>query len=186
MATAKKAAPRKSPAPAVKPGATKVAGNTKAPARKPAAGKDTGQVLKELKTLARELNKAAKGLGKKRGASDPKQVSAILGNVERMTAEAATKSLIEAESAKAIVGNVVESLGKDWSRKAIESELKALSAHLTNIIVAQEFQDLAGQSIRQAMKALVGAVLVVEGGGPTEERRLSQNEVDSLLKDLMP
>jgi len=32
----------------------------------------------------------------------------------------------------------------------------------------------------------VGAVLVVEGGGPTEERRLSQNEVDNLLKDLMP
>jgi hypothetical protein len=29
-------------------------------------------------------------------------------------------------------------------------------------------------------------VLVVEGGGPTEERRLSQIEVDSLLKDLMP
>ena len=139
-----------------------------------------------MKTLARELNKAAKGLGKKRGASDPKQVSTILGNVERMTAEAATKSLLEAESAKAIVGTINDSLAKDWSRKQIETSLKELSGHLTNIMVAQEFQDLAGQSIRQAMKALVGAVLVVEGGGPTEERRLSQNEVDNLLKDLMP
>jgi chemotaxis regulatin CheY-phosphate phosphatase CheZ len=183
MATAKKAVPGKTPVQAARTGSKA----TKTPARKPAAaGKDTGQVLKELKTLARELTLAAKGLNKKRGASDPKQVSAILGNVERMTAEAATKSLIEAESAKLIVGNVLDSLGKDWSRKAIESSLKDLSGHLTNIIVAQEFQDLAGQSIRQAMKALVGAVLVVEGGGPTEERRLSQNEVDSLLKDLMP
>ena len=36
-----------------------------------------------------------------------------------------------------------------------------------------------------AIAVAVGAVLVVEGGGPTEERRLSQYEVDSLLKDLM-
>jgi chemotaxis regulatin CheY-phosphate phosphatase CheZ len=195
MATAKKAAPKKvapkavaKAAPKPIPKAIPKAAAAKAPARKPAprTAKDTGQVLRELKTLARELNKAAKGLGKKRGASDPKQVSTILGNVERMTAEAATKSLIEAESAKAIVGTINDSLSKDWSRKQIETSLKELSGHLTNIMVAQEFQDLAGQSIRQAMKALVGAVLVVEGGGPTEERRLSQNEVDNLLKDLMP
>jgi chemotaxis regulatin CheY-phosphate phosphatase CheZ len=191
MATAKKAAPKKVAPKAVAKAAPKPipkAAAAKAPARKPAprTAKDTGQVLRELKTLARELNKAAKGLGKKRGASDPKQVSTILGNVERMTAEAATKSLIEAESAKAIVGTINDSLSKDWSRKQIETSLKELSGHLTNIMVAQEFQDLAGQSIRQAMKALVGAVLVVEGGGPTEERRLSQNEVDNLLKDLMP
>lgn len=193
MATTKKPAAKiVDPTPAAKP-VTKVVTKavTKAPtvtkASKTAqSAKDTGQVLKELKLLARELSKAAKGLGKKRGASDPKQVSTILGNVERMTAEAATKSLIEAESAKLIVGGVLESLSKDWSRKSIEIALKDLSAHLTNIMVAQEFQDLAGQSIRQAMKALVGAVLVVEGGGPTEERRLSQSEVDSLLKDLMP
>jgi glutamine synthetase adenylyltransferase len=186
MATAKKPAARSSTQAAV-------ASKSTAPAkpatrsRKPAApAKDTGQVLQELRSLAKELSKAAKGLGKKRGASDPKQVSSILGNVERMTAEAATKSLIEAESAKAIVVNLTDTLGKDWSRRTIEAALKDLSGHLTNIMVAQEFQDLAGQSIRQAMKALVGAVLVVEGGGPTEERRLSQHEVDSLLKDLMP
>ncbi len=176
MATTRKTPSRK-PAPGA--AVRKSAAKAKAPA-------DTSAVLKELKSLAKELNQAAKGLNKKRGATDPKHVSTILGNVERMTAEAATKSLIEAESAKAIVGGVLDSLGRDWSRKAIEAALKDLSAHLTNIIVAQEFQDLAGQSIRQAMKALVGAVLVVEGGGPTEERRLSQNEVDSLLKDLMP
>ena len=178
MATTRKTTPRK-------PSSGTAAGKGKAPGKaKPVA--DTSAVLKELKSLAKELNQAAKGLNKKRGATDPKHVSTILGNVERMTAEAATKSLIEAESAKAIVGGVLDSLSRDWSRKAIEAALKDLSAHLTNIIVAQEFQDLAGQSIRQAMKALVGAVLVVEGGGPTEERRLSQNEVDSLLKDLMP
>ena len=177
MATTRNTASRK-PAPA--------AGRKPTPAAKTRPAADTRAVLKELKSLAKELNQAAKGLNKKRGATDPKHVSTILGNVERMTAEAATKSLIEAESAKTIVGGVHDSLGRDWSRKAIEAALKDLSAHLTNIIVAQEFQDLAGQSIRQAMKALVGAVLVVEGGGPTEERRLSQNEVDSLLKDLMP
>lgn len=183
-AVVKKAAPKAAAKPAVrKPAATKPA--TKA-SRATASAKNTGQVLQELKSLARELSKAAKGLGKKRGATDPKQVSTILGNVERMTAEAATKSLIEAESAKTIVSNVMESLGKDWSRKGIETSLKELSGHLTNIMVAQEFQDLAGQSIRQAMKALVGAIIVTESGGPTEEGRLSQNEVDSLLKDLMP
>lgn len=36
------------------------------------------------------------------------------------------------------------------------------------------------------MKALVGAIIVVEGGGPTEDKRLSQSEIDGLLKDLMP
>jgi chemotaxis regulatin CheY-phosphate phosphatase CheZ len=181
-------ATRKSPAATARP---KVA--RPAAARKPAAKKSaravparaTGAVLSELKSLAKELNKAAKGLSKKR-SGNPKDVSTILGNVERMTAEAATRSLIEAESAKAIVGRLTESLGRDWSRKDIESSLKELGGHLTNIIVAQEFQDLAGQSIRHALKALVGAIIVTEGGGPTEDSRLSQNEVDSLLKDLMP
>ena len=162
-------------------------------ARKPTAKKTTraaparatGAVLSELKSLAKELNKAAKGLSKKR-SGNPKDVSTILGNVERMTAEAATRSLIEAESAKAIVGRLTESLSRDWSRKDIETSLKELGGHLTNILVAQEFQDLAGQSIRHALKALVGAIIVTEGGGPTEDSRLSQNEVDSLLKDLMP
>lgn len=151
--------------------------------RRPAG--DTGAVLSELKSLARELNKAAKGLGGKHGGN-PKDVSAILGNVERLTAEAATKSLIEAESAKLVVARLNESLGRDWSRKDIEAALKSVGSHLTNIIVAQEFQDLAGQSIRHALKALVGAIIVTEGGGPTEENRLSQTEVDSLLKELMP
>jgi chemotaxis regulatin CheY-phosphate phosphatase CheZ len=195
MATIKKPAAKK---PAAKPVAAKVvkpvAKLTKVSKAAPAARKapaakspkDTKQVLAELKTLARELNKAAKGLGKKRGANDPKAVSAILGNVERMTAEAATKSLIEAESAKVALDNILASLGKDWSRKTIEASLKDISGNLTNIMVAQEFQDLAGQSIRQAIKALVGAMIVVEGGGPTADSRLSQNEVDSLLNDLMP
>jgi hypothetical protein len=154
-------------------------------AAKPTAGRATDDVLSELKALAKELNKAAKGLGKKR-SGNPKDVATILGNVERMTAEAATKSLIEAESAKLIVARLLDSLGRDWSRKDIEAALKELGGHLTNIMVAQEFQDLAGQSIRQALKALVGAIIVTEGGGPTEEGRLSQSEVDSLLGDLMP
>ena len=153
--------------------------------RRAAAARDTGDVLSELKTLAKELTKAAKGLSKKR-SGNPKDVSAILGNVERMTAEAATKSLIEAENAKLIVSRLTDSLSRDWSRRDIEASLKELGGHLTNIIVAQEFQDLAGQSIRHALKALVGAIIVTEGGGLTEDGRLSQIEVDSLLKDLMP
>lgn len=154
-------------------------------ARRPAPALATGAVLLELKSLAKELNKAAKGLGKKR-SGNPKDVSTILGNVERMTAEAATRSLIEAESAKLIVGRLTESLGRDWSRKDLDTSLTELGGHLTNIIVAQEFQDLAGQSIRHALKALVGAIIVTESGGPTEDSRLSQNEVDNLLKELMP
>ena len=192
MATIKKPAANK---PAAKPAvkqvvkpAAKVSKAAPAARKAPAAKspKDTKQVLAELKTLARELNKAAKGLGKKRSSNDPKAVTAILGNVERMTAEAATKSLIEAESAKVALDNILASLSKDWSRKTIEASLKDISGNLTNIMVAQEFQDLAGQSIRQAIKALVGAMIVVEGGGPTEDSRLSQKEVDSLLNDLMP
>ncbi len=157
--------------------------------RKPAAKKPptqaTGQVLSELKELAKELNQAARGLSK-RSAGNPKEVSVILGSVERMTADAATKSLLEAEVAKQLVKEAQASLGKDWSRKELEEKLASVSGHLTNIIVAQEFQDLAGQALRKAMKALVGAIIVVEGGGPTEEQRLSQKDVDSLLRDLMP
>jgi chemotaxis regulatin CheY-phosphate phosphatase CheZ len=145
----------------------------------------TGQVLSELKLLAKELNQAAKGLSKRAGGN-PKQVSVILGNVERMTADAATKSLLEAEAAKQLVKEAQDSLGKDWSRQELEDKLSGVSDHLTNIIVAQEFQDLAGQALRKAMKALVGAIIVVEGGGPTDEQRLSQKDVDSLLKELMP
>lgn len=151
----------------------------------PSGTQATGQVLSELKLLAKELNQAAKGLSK-RAAGNPKEVSSILGSVERMTADAATKSLLEAEIAKQLVKDAQVSLGKDWSRKELEEKLAGVSGHLTNIIVAQEFQDLAGQALRKAMKALVGAIIVVEGGGPTDEQRLSQKDVDSLLKDLMP
>lgn len=145
----------------------------------------TGHVLLELKALAKELNQAAKDIGKRSGGN-PKEVSAILGNVERMTAEAANKSLMEAEYAKQLVGGALDTLGKDWSRQQLEDALRSVGGHLTNIIVAQEFQDLAGQALRKAMKALVGAIIVVEGGGPTEDQRLSQKDVDSLLRELMP
>ncbi len=166
------------------PGAAKSAAARTA---KPAARRKDNNtaVLSELKGLAKELKAAAKGLNKK-SAGNPKQVSTILCNVERMTADAANKSLAEAESAKMLVGATLDSLSKDWSRAEIEASLKAIGGHLTNIIVAQEFQDLAGQSLRKAMKALVGAIIVVEGGGPTEDKRLSQSEIDGLLKDLMP
>jgi chemotaxis regulatin CheY-phosphate phosphatase CheZ len=166
-----------------KPAAAKPAAKKKPVVRKPKQA--TGEVLDELKQLAKELNQAAKGLSK-RSANNPKEVSAILGNVERITAEAATKSLLEAEAAKDQVGQALASLNKDWSRKQLEELLTNVSRHLTNIMVAQEFQDLAGQSLRKAMKALVGAIIVVESGGPTEDQRLSQKDVDSLLKELMP
>jgi chemotaxis regulatin CheY-phosphate phosphatase CheZ len=166
-----------------KPAAAKPAAKKKPVVRKPKQA--TGEVLDELKQLARELNQAAKGLSK-RSANNPKEVSTILGNVERITAEAATKSLLEAEAAKDQVGQALASLNKDWSRKQLEELLTNVSRHLTNIMVAQEFQDLAGQSLRKAMKALVGAIIVVESGGPTEDQRLSQKDVDSLLRELMP
>ena len=167
MSTRNTKAPAKSPA--------------KSPARRtPANAPATGKVLQELKLLARELNQAAKGLSK-RSANDPKVISAILGNVERMMSEAADKSLAEAESAKQVIAATRDSLGRDWSRHDIESSLAGISSHLTNIMVAQEFQDLAGQAIRRAMKALVGAI-VVEA---SDDGKLSQSEVDSLLKGLM-
>jgi hypothetical protein len=142
----------------------------------------TSQVLQELKSLANELNQVAKGLGK-RSTTDPKVIAAILGNVERMISEAADKSLAEAESAKQLIANTRDNLGKDWARRDIEASFSGIGGHLTNIVVAQEFQDLAGQAIRRAMKALVGAI-VVEAAA--DDGKLSQNEVDSLLKGLMP
>jgi chemotaxis regulatin CheY-phosphate phosphatase CheZ len=181
MSTAKKGA-KPAPQHTTRKSAAKSTGTRSAAAKKPAQA--TGQVLTELKSLAKELNKAAKGLGKK-ATGNPKEVSAILGSVERMTADAANKSLLEAESAKQLVVAARDTLGKDWNRKELDEALHAISGHLTNIIVAQEFQDLAGQALRKAMKALVGAIIVVEGGGPTEEQRMSQKEVDSMLKDLM-
>lgn len=190
MATAAKKKPvTKKPAatkPAVKKELAQKTAAKKPPIRKPVVKKQaTGEVLSELKLLAKELNQAAKGLGK-RSTNNPKEVSAILGNVERITAEAANKSLLEAEFAKTQVDLALASLGKDWSRKQLEELLGSVSKHLTNIMVAQEFQDIAGQSLRKATKALVGAIIVVEGGGPTEEQRLSQKDVDSLLNELMP
>jgi len=156
---------------------------TKTHARKTGSGTNaapaTGQVLKELRSLAKKLDSAAKGLSK-RTPTDPKVISAILGNVERMMMEAANKSLAEAESAKQIIATTRDSLGKDWSRRQIDDAMIGIGGHLTNIIVAQEFQDLADQAIRKAMKALVGAIVV-----DAEDRKLSQNEVDSLLKSLM-
>ena len=177
-ATTRKAPAKKPVAPARK------AAVKKAPAKR--VKDSSSHVLSELKDLARELKQAAKGLNKKAAGQKPKEVSSILGSVERMTADAANKSLAEAEAAKVLVGATLDSLSKNWNRQDIESHLKAVSAHLTNIIVAQEFQDLAGQSLRKATKALVGAIIVVEGGGPTEDKRLSQSEIDGLLKDLMP
>ena len=147
-------------------------------------GQGTGRVLSELKSLAKELNRAARGLNKT-SSGNPKDVSAILGSVERMTAEAANKSLLEAETAKQLVATARDNLGYDWSRKDLDLTFRGIGEHLTNIIVAQEFQDLAGQALRKAMKALVGAIIVVEGGGGTDDQRLSQKEVDSLLKGLM-
>jgi hypothetical protein len=192
MATStKKKAVKAAPAarkPAVNSVAAKKPAVKKAVTGKPAPRKPkqaTGEVLSELKLLARELNQAAKGLTKRSG-NNPKEVSAILGNVERITAEAANKSLLEAEFAKAQVSLALASLNKDWSRKQLEELLTSVGKHLTNIMVAQEFQDIAGQSLRKAMKAMVGAIIVVESGGPTEEQRLSQKDVDSLLNDLMP
>jgi len=181
MSMAKKGA---TPAPqgTARKSVAKSTGTRKTSAKKSAQA--TGQVLTELKSLAKELNKAAKGLGNNT-TGNPKEVSAILGNVERMTADAANKSLLEAESAKQLVVAARDTLSKDWSRKELDEALRDISGHLTNIIVAQEFQDLAGQALRKAMKALVGAIIVVEGGGPTEEQRMSQKEVDGLLKDLM-
>jgi len=181
MSTAKKGA-KPAPQRTARKSVTRSTGTRKTAAKRPVQG--TGQVLTELKSLAKELNKAAKGLGKNT-TGNPKEVSAILGNVERMTADAANKSLLEAESAKQLVVAARETLSKDWSRKELDEALRGISDHLTNIIVAQEFQDLAGQALRKAMKALVGAIIVVESGGPTEEQRMSQKEVDGLLKDLM-
>lgn len=178
-APARKLATSAGKTPAAGKSVVKAASRTTEPAAK------TGAVLQELKSLAKELNKAAKGLGKA-SSENPKTVANILGSVERMTSDAANKSLQEAEAAKMVLDKLKDSLSKDWSRKDIEVALKGAGSHLTNIIVAQEFQDLAGQAIRKAMKALVGAIIVVEGGGSTEENRLSQNEVDSLLNELMP
>ena len=138
----------------------------------------TATKIRKAPAKAQELSKAAKGLESRNGKKgQPKEISTVLGNVERMTAEAATKSLYEAEAAQQGVKIVRDSLSKNWSREQIEAQLKDVSAHLTNIVVAQEFQDLAGQSLRQAIKALVGAIIMVEGGGPTE--------IDGLLQNLM-
>ncbi|HEY6898038.1 MAG TPA: hypothetical protein VI279_12320 [Rhodocyclaceae bacterium] len=172
--TVAKAAAKKAPAKPAAPRRTKAK-----------SGIATGEVLNELKSLAKELNKAARDLGKSSG-DRPKTVASILGSVERMTMDAANKSLQEAEAAKLVLKSMDDSLSRDWSRKQLDEGMKVIGGHLTNIIVAQEFQDLAGQAIRKAMKALVGAIIVVEGGGSTEDNRLSQNEVDKLLNELMP
>ena len=115
----------------------------------------------------------------------------IIAEVGRVEAQIPRKEQSRAENysigdrVREVVARLTESLGRDWSRKDIEASLKAVGGHLTNIIVAQEFQDLAGQSIRQALKALVGAIVVTEGGGPTEEGRLSQGEVDDLAPQFL-
>ncbi len=97
MATKTPSKTKTAPArPAKKPVAKPAAPKTqKKPARKSASAasaknSDSSHVLSELKGLARELKEAAKGLNKK-AANNPKQVSSILGSVERMTDDAANK-----------------------------------------------------------------------------------------------
>ncbi|MBU0752498.1 MAG: protein phosphatase CheZ [Gammaproteobacteria bacterium] len=177
MATAKK--PTKPAKGTAKKPATKAPVGKAGGRAKPAAG----SVLTELKSLAKELNAAAKGISRAT-RHDPKAIAATLGNVERMTADAANRSLMEAEAAKQILVATLDSLGKDWNRKEIDEALRTISAHLTHIIVAQEFQDLAGQAIRKAMKALVGAIVVDTVAG--DDKKLSQSEADALMKSLMP
>lgn len=179
----------KNPQQGKKPAAKRPSAVAKKPPAKAASRKTggakpgTGTVLTELKSLAKELNEAAKGISRAT-KHDPKAIAATLGNVERMTADAATRSLTEAEAAKQILTATRDMLGKDWSRKEIDEALRMVSTHLTHIIVAQEFQDLAGQAIRKSMKALVGAI--VEDTIAGEDKKLSQSEADALMRALMP
>ena len=93
-----------------------------------------------------------------------------------------TNLLAEAEAAKLLVGATLDSLSRNWSRQDIEASLKLISGHLTNIIVAQEFQDLAGQSLRKAMTRHWSAPSSSsKAAGMNEEKRLSQTEIDGLL-----
>ena len=139
-----------------------------------------------MKTAGKSARPSKPAAAHPRTTSKPKKVATILRSVERMTADAANRSLREAEAAVQLVQQALASLGKNWSRKELEEKLTAIGGHLTRIVVAQEFQDLAGQSLRKTAKALAGVAVVVESGGPTEEQRLSQNDVDSLLGELMP
>lgn len=159
------------------------------------ANKDT---YLKLGQLARQLHESLKAIEEECVSGN--ETSEIMStaqkrieHVERITSDAATKVIDHAENAKC---RIEACIAKTRSNE-IKTELNEIDTLLTEIIVAQEFQDITGQILRKVLTTLsdvesqlIGTLIENANSlsGPDvptiSKDSLKQTDVDSLLDSL--
>ena len=165
-----------------------------------------GELYKELGKITRSLHDSLKSF---RNALDPKITSIVQNDmscaVDRImycvtkTEEAANTTMGIAEkhlaSMKELEENIQKLSGPEDAINYLREFKKSYEADLTEIITAQSFQDLTGQTLHKVIKLvtemekeLVGIVttfgLKLEIGGKEEiNEKVNQSDVDELLKE---
>lgn len=159
-------------------------------------------VFDALERLAREISSTIGGLptqGDPALAELP-DASARLEKVVEMTEEASHKTLDLTDQSRKLVDQLAVHAMDDEAQELV----RQLRANLSDITLAQSYQDLTGQVIRRVVE-IVGKVQLVmrvtgihpkagEGGSPTaasgpalkglDRHAVSQDDADSLLSDL--
>lgn len=148
----------------------------------PAAGKtEGGDVINEIGKMTRELHETLKGLGydKKleQAATAIPDARDRLNYIATMTQQAAERVLNATDAAQPLVEKVekdAKALAADWQKLfdqkmdveqfkqlatrthayliEVPKQTKQTNAHLTEIMMAQDFQDLTGQVIKKIME----------------------------------
>ena len=166
-----------------------------------------GGLYKEVGKVTRRLHDSLRSF---KDAIDPKITSIVKKDmpsaVDRLqycvqkTEEAANKTMSIVEKHMASMGELEENIqkleGPDVAVDYLNEFRERYENDLTEIITAQSFQDLTGQTIQKVIllvadieKELVGMVtafgLKLEGAGKEEiHEKVNQGEVDDLLKEL--
>ena len=165
-----------------------------------------GELYKELGKITRSLHDSLKAF---RNAIDPKIASIVQSDVScavdrihycvMKTEEAANTTMGIAEkylaSMKELEDNIQQLDGPEEAVNYLRNFKKSYEKDLTEIITAQSFQDLTGQTLKKVIrlvteieKELVGIVttfgLKLEMGDKEEiHDKVNQSDVDELLKE---
>jgi chemotaxis protein CheZ len=172
------------------------------------AAQNPDKVISQIGQLTRKLHDTMRELGYDRvlqNAADAiPDTTERLAYVARMTEQAAVRALNAIETAKPIqerLGADAAALGRDWERvfsrelgvdefkvlaertraylAEVPRQTRAIDAQLTDIMMAQDFQDLTGQVIKkitgmaQEMEAQLLQLLVEHA--PSERREAAQS-----------
>lgn len=158
------------------------------------------ETYKKLGQLARLLHESLKEIeGDCESATHKTDTSVVsnaqrrLEHVEQITSEAAQRVMDHAEEAK----NRLKLCLKTTRSSAGKEHLAAIDGLLTDIIVAQEFQDITGQILKKVFKTLSDVETqllgtLIENAEPLDgpavpavnTNSLKQDDVDNLLDSL--